>query len=431
MKINNYIMNRVLSFSNYHKLNEAEVVNKSASAAEQIVDLFFQAYGALVTKIGDYKDAISDLLDVAEEKDASKKGEVMDNVLRKVISKIDPTYKEVGGDITQAAKNIKEVYATLLDTEEGKKSLEEINKAIYRKIIEKQKGLETSAKELKPAEAKEIKESINLEDSAADSLFEKNTFVDERNALISKIKPFYAESVQQAKNAISANLKSKSVETAKSLKTMYELLSDEAKWDSMKRSTRKSELERINSEMDKLNSDMNEVRKSELLKIGIDKKVSDGISGIIELINSAIGKISAIDSKKIETEQLVKDDKKDDAAKDDKKDDASKDEEKPVEIASGNVDKKNLTKKGPNLDKIKSFQEKYNTLFPSENIKADGLYGKNTEQSVVKVAKLIGGLIGEDLAKATEDGKKLTPELQSAINKFNSNKDKIKELISK
>jgi hypothetical protein len=44
---------------------------------------------------------------------------------------------------------------------------------------------------------------------------------------------------------------------------------------------------------------------------------------------------------------------------------------------------------------------------------------------------MIGGLIGEDLAKATEDGKKLTPELQSAINKFDSNKDKIKELISK
>lgn len=425
-------MNRVLSFSSYHKLNEAAEVNKSASAAEQIVDLFFQAYGALVTKIGDYKDAISDLLDVAEEKDATKKGEVMDSVLRKVISKIDPAYKEVGGDITQAAKNIKEVYASLLDTEEGKKSLEEINKAIYRKIIEKQKGLETSAKELKPNEEKVEKDnnSFDTNYSDADYIFEKNTFVDERNALISKIKPFYAESVQQAKNAVSANLKSKSVETAKKLKTMYELLSDETKWESMKRRTRKDELDRINSEMDALNSEMNDVRKSELLKIGIDKKVSDGISGIIELINSAIGKISEIDSKKIETEQLVKDDKKDDAKDGDKKDE-TKDEEKPTEIASGNVDKKNLTKKGPNLDKIKSFQEKYNTLFPNENIKADGLYGKNTEQSVVKVAKLIGGLIGEDLAKATEEGKKLTPELQSAINKFDSNKDKIKELISK
>lgn len=421
---------RVLSFSNYHKLNEADEVNKSASAAEQIVDLFFQAYGALVTKIGDYKDAISDLLSVAEEKDAAKKGEIMDSILKKVVSKIDPTYKEVGGDIAQAGKNIKDVYATLLDTEEGKKSLEEINKAIYRKIIEKQKGLETSSKELKPNEEKVEKDnnSYDANYSDADHIFEKNTFVDERNVLISKIKPFYAESVQQAKNAVSTNLKSKSVETAKKLKTMYDLLSDEAKWESMKRRNRKSELERINTEMDALNNEMNDVRKSELLKIGIDKKVSDGISGIIELINSAIGKISEIDSKKIETGELVKDDKKDDEAK---KDVAKKDEAKPEEISSGNVDKKNLTKKGPNLDKIKSFQEKYNTLFPDNAIKADGLYGKNTETSVVKVAKLIGGLIGDDLEKATDGGKKLTPELQSAINKFDANKDKIKELISK
>lgn len=421
---------RVLSFSNYHKLNEADEVNKSASAAEQIVDLFFQAYGALVTKIGDYKDAISDLLSVAEEKDAAKKGEIMDSILKKVVSKIDPTYKEVGGDIAQAGKNIKDVYATLLDTEEGKKSLEEINKAIYRKIIEKQKGLETSSKELKPNEEKVEKDnnSYDANYSDADHIFEKNTFVDERNVLISKIKPFYAESVQQAKNAVSTNLKSKSVETAKKLKTMYDLLSDEAKWESMKRRNRKSELERINTEMDALNNEMNDVRKSELLKIGIDKKVSDGISGIIELINSAIGKISEIDSKKIETGELVKDDKKDDEAK---KDVAKKDEAKPEEISSGNVDKKNLTKKGPNLDKIKSFQEKYNTLFPDNAINADGLYGKNTETSVVKVAKLIGGLIGDDLEKATDGGKKLTPELQSAINKFDANKDKIKELISK
>lgn len=423
-------MDRVLSFSSYHKLNEADEVNKSASAAEQIVDLFFQAYGSLVTKIGDYKDAISDLLEVAEEKEAGKKGEIMDSILRKVVSKIDPTYKSVGGDIAQAGKQIKEVYASLLDTEEGKKSLEEINKAIYRKIIEKQKGLETSSKELKPNEEKVEKDNNSFDANYSDSdyIFEKNTFVDERNALISKIKPFYAESVQQAKNAISANLKSKSVETAKSLKTMYDLLSDETKWESMKRRTRKEELERINSEMDKLNSDMNDVRKSELLKIGIDKKVSDGISGIIELINSAIGKISEIDSKKIEDEKLVKTDGKEEEAK---KEEAKKEEDKPELISSGNVDKKNLTKKGPNLEKIKAFQEKFNTLFPNDNIKADGLYGKNTETSIVKVAKMIGGLIGEDLAKATEDGKKLTPELQSAINKFDSNKDKIKELISK
>ena len=94
------------------------------------------------------------------------------------------------------------------------------------------------------------------------------------------------------------------------------------------------------------------------------------------------------------------------------------------------MEKGNLSPKGENLDKIKAFQESFNTLFPTEKIKADGLYGKNTEKAIIKLANLIGGLLGEDLAKATESGKKMTPELQSAVESYIENKDKIKELIS-
>ena len=64
-------MNRVLNFSSYQKLFEADETDSSKAAA-QIVDLFFQAYGTIVTKIGDYKEAIDDLLAVAEEKDTTK-----------------------------------------------------------------------------------------------------------------------------------------------------------------------------------------------------------------------------------------------------------------------------------------------------------------------------------------------------------------------
>ena len=73
-------MNRILNFESYHKIFEADEPNASASAAEQIVGLFYQAYGSMVTKIGDYKDAIDDLLQVAEEKDTAKKGDVMESV---------------------------------------------------------------------------------------------------------------------------------------------------------------------------------------------------------------------------------------------------------------------------------------------------------------------------------------------------------------
>jgi hypothetical protein len=94
------------------------------------------------------------------------------------------------------------------------------------------------------------------------------------------------------------------------------------------------------------------------------------------------------------------------------------------------VKKNNLSKKGPNLDAIKKFQENYNELKAGAEIKADGLYGNNTEKAIVATAKMIGALTGVDLEKATDGGKKLTPEVQGAIQKFIDNKDKIKELVS-
>ena len=410
-------MNRVLNFSSYQKLFEADETD-SAKTAAQIVDLFFQAYGTIVTKIGDYKEAIDDLLAVAEEKDSAKKGQIMANMLDKVVKKIDPAYKESGDAILQAAKKIKDVYNELISTEEGKASLEEINKAIYRQILAKQQGLTTASKDIKVDD--KANESISY-----GYLYEKNTFDDERNSLITKVKPLYADVVQQAKSATSETIKSKSIEIAKKLKAMYEILSDTPKFEGMKRKERISTIEKYNAEYEKLSLELNDARRKELLKIGLDRQITKVLEEIIKLINTATEKITEVDNKKLEEENKK-------AEEGNKKEEEKEDvvAKEYTEIKSGNVEKGNLSPKGENLDKIKAFQESFNTLFPTEKIKADGLYGKNTEKAIVKVANLIGGLLGEDLAKATESGKKMTPELQSAVESYIENKDKIKELIS-
>jgi hypothetical protein len=191
----------------------------------------------------------------------------------------------------------------------------------------------------------------------------------------------------------------------------------------MKRKERLTTLEKYNTEYETLVSELNDARKKELLKIGVDKKISSGLDEIIKLINTATEKITAVDNKKAEDQAKTGDEKKEEEKKDDKE------EKEYSEIKSGTVEKSNLSSKGKFVEPIKSFQETFNTLFPNEKIKADGLYGKNTEKAVLKVANLVGGLIGEDLAKGTESGKKLTPELQSAAASYIENKDKIKELI--
>jgi len=80
-KIENY-MNpiKVLDFRSYHRINEDDSTEKgetkTSGAVDQILNLFFQAYGGLVTKIGNYQDAAKDLTGVAKEADPAKKGKL-------------------------------------------------------------------------------------------------------------------------------------------------------------------------------------------------------------------------------------------------------------------------------------------------------------------------------------------------------------------
>lgn len=426
-------MNRVLSFGNYHKLFEATEANGATNAAEQIVNLFYQAYGNVVTKIGDYKEAVDDLLSVAEEKDATKKADLFETVLKKVVGKIKPEYKDVGNTVLEAGKKLKDAYTSLLETEEGKKSAEEINKVIYRKIIEFQKGLQTASKDMPKIDVKDVKdnnsESFEFEEENVinEAIFGKNTFMDERNLLISSIVIMYSDMVAQAKNGATDAIKAKAKEIVGKLKALNTELSDENKWEGMKRKDRKSRLDEIPNEIANYKEDFNKTLMAESTKMGIDKKVSGVISEVIKMLDDVSSKIAEVDKKLAdetvkETDAKIKEEK---AKEGEKKDDT-----KYIEIASGNVKKHNLSKTGPNLEAIKKFQENYNAVKAGTEIKPDGLYGKNTETAIVAAAKMIGSLTGVDLEKATEGGKKLTTELQSALQKFIDNKDKIKELVS-
>ena len=425
-------MNRVLSFDNYHKLFEADDANGAVSAAEQIVNLFYQAYGNAVTKIGDYKDAIDDLLSVAEEKDAAKKANLFESVLKKVVSKIKPEYKAAGNTILEAGKKLKDAYSTLLETEEGKKSAEEINKIIYRKILEFQKGLQTASKEMPKVEAskEEVKESFEYanEDDINEGIFKKNTFLDERNLLISSVVILYSDMVAQAKNGATDSIKAKGKEIADKLKTLNDELADENGWEGMKRKGRKDRLDAIPGEIAAFKEDFNKTLMAASTKMGIDKKVAGIISEVIKMLDTVSTTVAEVDKKVADATVAKTDEKIKEEGK--KEDDKKGDDKEYIEISSGNVKKHNLSKKGPNLDAIKKFQENYNNIKAGAEIKADGLYGNNTEKAIVATAKMIGALTGVDLEKATDGGKKLTPEVQGAIQKFIDNKDKIKELVS-
>jgi hypothetical protein len=267
-----------------------------------------------------------------------------------------------------------------------------------------------------------------LEDDINEGLFSKNTFGEERNTIISSLVIFYSDMVAQAKNGATNAIKSKAQEIANNLKKLNDTLGDEKAWADMKRRERKDKLEEIPATIAGYKEDFNKTLMAESTKMGIDKKVSAAISEVIKLLDGVAATVAEVD-KKVAEASVVKSEEKEKEAKAKAEEEKKDDTTEYIEISSGNIKKQNLSKKGPNFDKIKKFQENYNVLKIGAENKADGLYGKNTEIAILKAAEMLDGLTGSDLAKATEKGKKMTPEVQAGLQKFLDNKDKIKDLI--
>jgi hypothetical protein len=407
--------NRVLDYRSYHKLNEADEAG-SISAADQMIDLFMQAYGALVTKIGDYKEAGKDLTAVA---DSDNKGQGMLDAINKIAGKVDPKYKESATAMVVAGKKLKEAYDTLLKSDE--QAADKIKDTIYKKTIAYITQLGETAKEAPKVEKQEGKDNNSLETGEQGHLylFEKNTFTDEREELVKKITPILSQVLYLAKNSPVESLKSECLKIARDLEAQYVFLSTEREWESLKRRERKDKLEEILGKINEVPARMNEIQGKALVKLGIDAKVQGAIKTAMDLINKAIETLN-----KSEEVAIVKDAGKEvDAKKEEKKADS-----KPAEeIKSGNVSKENLTKKGKNFETIKKYQEKINALLgDKQKIKADGLYGKGTEAAIQSIASKFSSLI-PDLKGL--DGKAMSPAFIKFLDKYEENKDKVAELF--
>jgi len=396
----------------------------------EIVSLFFKCYMFVATKAPNYPDVLADLLSVSEEKDPAKRADTMESVIKKVAEKIDAKYAAVKEDANKAASSIKAIYNDVASTEEAKKYTEVINKMVTSKIISYQDILKSQPLK-ENRNVSPYKNLLGFDNYSYPSLYEKNTFDDERDALSDKMKSIYSEMVSQQKTPSTDALKGKASEVIGKFDEFQKLLTDKGAWEKMKRKERKDKLESMNSEIDKIIQETNDLQKSELTKIGVDKKIADGMSTIITSINSMSDKAKEIDDKaiadakasesaieykvgdvvkykkengeeaqseitKIEGDKVFFKDKEGKEFTKDKKDltgkveggkEEAKDEGK--DIKSGNVEKGNLKKDGPNAPAIKKFQEDYNNLGIGIKLTTDGAYGRNTEKAIVKVSNMI------------------------------------------
>jgi hypothetical protein len=395
-------------------------------AADQIVNIFFTAYGALVTKIGGYGDAINDLIKIGESK-ADEKGKAMLGAISKVASKVDPKFQDAAGEMVLAGKKIQAAYDTLIGTEQGKAEITNINDIIYKKIIALQKSTAEASKGAKESKS-EVTESETYEEGSVlnEKLFDK-TFTEERNQLISDIAPVMALAAELADNSPTEELKTKCKALTNELSGFQKTLSadNEKFWLEKKRGARVDELKKIRDRFTKIPGEIQETQKQALLKLGIDKKIKSAIDLAEEQVTSAIVELNKEETEKVE----VSAEKKTEAAKesDKGKEEKKKEGVEKEEIVSGKVDVTNLKKAGKNREAIRGAQKKINMLLSDDTqIKDDGLYGGNTEEAIKKVALQYSSIAPEIKGL---DGKKMTPAFLKFLDNFEKNKEKIAALF--
>jgi hypothetical protein len=186
-------------------------------------------------------------------------------------------------------------------------------------------------------------------------------------------------------------------------------LADDPKWEAMKRRERIKRLAEIPVEISEISKASSEELSKELLSLGIEKKAEEMIKSAMDKIAEVFKRISDSVTKKIEAAGAKKEEEtKGEGEKD-------KDVSQTKEIKSGLSSKENLTKKGPNFKAIQSAQETLNKVLPkSDQVVADGLYGKKTEKAVETASKILSILN----PKIEVTGKKMSPLLIVTLKKL-------------
>jgi hypothetical protein len=416
---------KVVDFSNFLRINEAE--EGPEVLFPSIFFIYFDLYMNSAPYVGGYKDTIKDIKSVQQAK-LEDKPAAFEAIIKKVVDQIgdDKIKGELSGaPIADAFKSLKEAFDALLskaDEEEKKMVQSKLSDICFDQIDNLVNAV------------KSIKESYFF-DEYASHVFEKNTFKDERSGLISKVVANIASLNSIISNPPTERIKSKLQPSLEKLNSLKKELEDDAKWGEMKRRARVARLEEIPSEIQEVINTVSDVNQKELIASGVEKKVLNLINTATTSIKDALNKANEFKQEQIEVET-----KKAEEEKIDKGEAISTeklDTEGLSEIVSGKTKVQNLQKKGPNFKQIKKVQEAMLKLFPEDTgFKTDGLYGKNTETMVAKVAGALS-MLNPDLKS---DGKKMTPLFQAAVIKLaegdmeklrNSLKAKIEKSMTK
>ena len=403
--------NPILNFKQFSGVFEDDVnspsVTETGKSIDIIIQIFFEMYGTIVTRIGGYKEVIKDMQAIADGA-TEKRGNLMVAAIKKISDlalKKNPDYKEALDLYEKSVKELKSAYDKIVA--EDKSQTIGISKRIKDTIISYLQYLTTTVKNTKlPVEPKE-EEAKNESFYYYESLLEKkDLYTKERISAIKKIIPLKAKTEDLSLKSLFPEVKIKAKAALKKYNEIIKSLQDDASFETKKKAERYKEIEDYRLKVAEIENEINSLLSSAIVKHGIRKEINDIVKKSIEFLISAVTKTKEIDDSIAKKQELSKEEE---TAGEEKKGDTEKEEEKEYkEVKVGD--------KGEST--VKPVQQRLNDILPPDfKIEDDGIYGKNTKKAIERVIPLLklAGSLSDDFKL---DSNKITPEIQKAMDEY-------------
>jgi hypothetical protein len=310
----------VLNFRQFRGIfeddKETSEQGSQLKAIDLVINIFFEIYGTIVTRIGGYNDAIKDYQVIADSEN-EKRGDLMIQAINKISDlalKKNPDLKDSISEYKKSMELLKQAYDKILAEDKGQ--LLNIKKKIKDMIISYLENLVSNVKSTKLPELEKKNESLEY---LGDLLLEKDLYQKERITVIKSIIPLRAKSADLSAKSIFPEIKNAAKTALKKYDDIIKSLQDDSSFEKKKRTERSEEVQNSRFSAISIENELNDTLSKVAIKYGVAKEIDGLIKKSLTSLNAANTTLQEIEKKKSQEEEKTKVEDSEETAKEDSK----------------------------------------------------------------------------------------------------------------
>jgi len=286
----------VLNFRQFSGIFEDDdpVEGVQMKSIDVVMNIFFEIYGVIVTRIGQYKDAVADYQAIANSEN-EKRGELMVQTINKIsdlVVKRTPELKSSIDEYKKSMEFLKQAYDKILTEDKGQ--LLNIKKKIKDMIISYLDNLILNVKNTEIPELEKKNESLEY---IGDLLLEKDLYQKERIRVIKRLSPLRAKTAELSTKSIFAEMKSAAKSALKKYDDIIKTLQDDSGFEKKKRTERAEEVQNSRFAIISIENELNNTLSKIAIKYGVAKEIDDMLKKSLTSLSSANLSLQEVEKK--------------------------------------------------------------------------------------------------------------------------------------